>query len=124
MRAHIYVSWLHPFKEQKFVVVGDKKMAVFDDVKKEDKLILLDEHVELGADGEMVPFKDGGTPVPYEWAEPLRSECAHFLECVASRETPRTDGREGLRVLAVLQAAQRSLITQGQPVMMPIGLGE
>ena len=97
---------------------------MFDDVQKEDKLILLDEHVEQGADGEMVPFKDEGTPVPYEWSEPLRAECAHFLDCVQSRETPRTDGREGLRVLAVLQAAQRSLITQGQPVMMPIGLGE
>jgi len=123
VRAHIYVSWLHPFKEQKLVVVGDRKMAVFDDVKKEDKLVLLDEHVELHDSGELLPVKGEGTPVAYEWSEPLRAECAHFLECVATRQTPRTDGQEGLRVLAVLQAAQRSLITQGQPVILPVELG-
>jgi len=123
VRAHIYVSWLHPYKEQRLVVVGDKKMAVFDDVKKQDKLVLLDEHVEMGSNGEMVPFKDDGTPVQYVFSEPLRAECEHFLKCVQGNKTPRTDGREGLRVLAVLQAAQRSLITQGQPVVMPVLIG-
>ena len=106
VRAHIFVSWLHPFKEQKLVVVGSEKMAVFDDTA-ENKLVLFPHKVEwknrvptaVKADGEIVPL-DGG--------EPLREECRHFLDCLETRSAPRSDGAEGLRVLQVLDACQRA----------------
>ena len=111
VRAHIFVSWLHPFKEQKLVVVGDKKMAVFDDVT-EEKLLLYPHKIEwhhripvaAKAEAELVKVK---------MEEPLREECQHFLDCVTKGMTPRTDGREGLRVLQVLEASQESLNQDG-----------
>ena len=119
IRAHIYVSWLHPYKDQRLVVVGSEKMAVFDDVAQEDKLLLHDKSVEW-VNGEAVPRKGLGTPVPVDSGEPLREECQHFLDCVVSRERPYTDARWGLRVLKILNAAQRSLVTQGRPVQLPL----
>jgi len=113
MRSHIFVSWLHPFKEQKLVVVGSKKMASFDDVAKE--LILYDQRVDW-QQGQPIPVKGEGVKVEYPQDEPLRLECEHFLQCMATRETPCTDGTNGLRVLQILHAAQRSLMTNGQPV--------
>jgi len=111
VKAHIFVSWLHPFKEQKLVVVGDQKMAVFDDVSQE-KLLLYPHKIEwlhripVAAKAEAEPVKVG-------MEEPLKAECQHFLECATKRMTPRTDGREGLRVLQVLQASQESLNQYG-----------
>ena len=109
VQAHIFVSWLHPFKEQRLVVVGSAKMAVFDDTA-EHKLILYPHKVEwrnrvptaVKADGEIVDL---------EGSEPLRAECQHFLDCVASRTSPVSNGAEGLRVLRVLDACQRALQT-------------
>lgn len=115
VRAHIHVSWLHPFKEQRLVVVGSKKMASFDDVAKQ--LVLYDQRVELQA-GQPVPIKGRGEEVPFESSEPLRLECEAFLEAITSRRAPLTDGQSGLRVLTVLQAAQRSLVMNGEPVAM------
>jgi predicted dehydrogenase len=117
VRAHIHVSWLHPFKEQRLVVVGSKKMASFDDVTK--KLVLYDQRVEI-KEGQPVPVKGSGDEVEFSADEPLRLECEAFLEAVATRQPPRTDGRSGLRVLQVLQAAQRSLIMNGEPMTLPI----
>lgn len=113
VRCHIFVSWLHPFKEQKLVVVGSQKMASFCDVSKQ--LVLHDQHVDWH-EGQPVPVRGEGTPVDFPADEPLREECAHFLHCVTTRETPRTDGENGLRVLELLHAAQRSLVTNGHPV--------
>ncbi|PWT76730.1 MAG: oxidoreductase [Chloroflexi bacterium] len=108
VRAHIFVSWLHPFKEQKLVIVGDRKMAVFDDMEKKDKLILYPHSIDWK---NQIPVanKAEGHPVEIEANEPLLSECRHFLECVATRVRPRTDGEEGLRVLSVLQRCQEAL---------------
>lgn len=117
VRAHIHVSWLHPFKEQRLVVVGQKKMASFDDVAKE--LLLYDQRVEW-REGQPIPVKGAGDPVPYAADEPLRRECQSFLESIETRCAPLTDGPSGLRVLRVLQAAQRSLVMNGQPVDLPI----
>src|SRR5882724_6016908 len=111
VRAHIFVSWLHPFKEQKLVVVGSEKMAVFDDTV-ENKLVLYPHKVEwknriptaVKADGEVVSLDN---------REPLRAECQHFLDCIESRTAPVSDGREGLRVLRVLDAFQRALQNGG-----------
>lgn len=101
-RAHIYVSWLHPYKEQRLVVIGSKQMVVFEDSKKEDKLILFSKTIKY-KNGVFESGKASGTPVPIESLEPLRQECRHFLECVEKRSQPRTDGAEGNRVLQVLQ---------------------
>jgi len=109
IKAHIFVSWLHPFKEQKLVVVGDKQMAVFDDTAPwEDKLLLYPHSIDWH-DNIPVAHKAEATTINVEQDEPLRAECAHFLECIATRHTPRTDGEEGLRVLKVLNACQESL---------------
>jgi predicted dehydrogenase len=114
-RAHIFVSWLHPFKEQKLVVVGSKKMAVFDDVATTNKLMLFDKSIAL-VEGQFEVKKPEGTPVPFDAGEPLRNEAQHFLNAIATRRAPDTDGAEGLRVLLVLQACQKSLQLSGQPM--------
>jgi UDP-2-acetamido-3-amino-2,3-dideoxy-glucuronate N-acetyltransferase len=111
VRAHIFVSWLHPFKEQRLVVVGSEQMAVFDDTVK-DKLVLYPHRVEW-KDRVPTAVKAEGKAVAIEATEPLKAECQHFLDCVASRRQPLTDGREGLAVLRVLDACQRSLQSAG-----------
>lgn len=109
VNAHIFVSWLHPFKEQKLIVVGDRGMAVFDDGEDwPDKLRLYAHKIEWH-DGHPVPHKDEGQSVVVEPSEPLRDECQHFLDCIAEKKTPLTDGREGLAVLEVLDAAEQSM---------------
>lgn len=115
VRAHIFVSWLHPYKEQRLVVVGSKRMAVFDDVRKDGKLLIYDQGVEF-VDGEPVTRKNEGIAEEIEVAEPLRRECVQFLESIETRERPLTDGESGLRVLRVLDAAERSLAAGGTPV--------
>lgn len=111
IKSHIFVSWLHPYKEQKLVVVGDKAMAVFDDVSKE-KLFLYPHKIE---------WKDGKIPVaqraeyeiiPVEKKEPLKEELKHFIECINLRKKPKTDGEEGLKVLKVLEKAENFLKTE------------
>ncbi|KAF0116756.1 MAG: 2 3 4 5-tetrahydropyridine-2 6-dicarboxylate N-acetyltransferase [Rhodospirillaceae bacterium] len=114
-RAHIFVSWLHPFKEQKLVTVGSQGMAVFDDGQPWESKLLFYPHRIDWIDGLPQPSKADAVPVPVVAEEPLRLECRHFLECIAGRLTPRTDGAEGLRVLKVLDAAERSMAT-GVPV--------
>lgn len=114
-KAHIFVSWLHPFKEQKLTVVGDKKMAVFDDMEADNKLMLYSHSIQW-RDRIPVARKDGGQPVPLAKCEPLRRECEHFLECISMRRSPRTDAREGVRVLQVLEACEQSLHANGQAV--------
>ncbi len=109
IKAHIFVSWLHPFKEQKLVVVGEKQMAVFDDVAPwEDKLLLYPHSIEWN-DNIPVANKAEAVKVEVEQDEPLKAECAHFLDCIEKRKIPRTDGEEGLRVLRVLNRCQESL---------------
>jgi len=108
-KAHVFVSWLHPFKEQKLVVVGDEGMAVFNDGEPWDRKILLYPHKIEWVDGKPNPAKANAVSVPVEEDEPLKLECAHFLECIAEGKTPRTDGREGIRVLRVLETAQKSM---------------
>ena len=116
MQAHIHVSWLHPFKEQKLVVVGDRKMAVFNDTKQwEDKLWLYPHKINWEHN---MPIPDKAEPekVDVPQKEPLRQECMHFLNCIATGKQPITDGIEGLRVLRVLKASQRSMDNKGRVV--------
>jgi len=117
VRAHIHVSWLHPFKEQRLVVIGTRKMASFDDVAKE--LVLYDQRVEI-QEGQPIPIKGEGERVAFSDEEPLCLECQAFLQALTTRRPPLTDGRSGLRVLKVLQGAQRSLVMNGDAVALPI----
>jgi UDP-2-acetamido-3-amino-2,3-dideoxy-glucuronate N-acetyltransferase len=116
-RAHIFVSWLHPFKEQKLVVVGSRKMAVFDDVAKEGKLRIYDKGIEW-RDGRPVIRQTAESTLFFPEMEPLREELLHFQDCVRTRRTPRTDGANGLRVLRVLDACQRSIQAGGKPIRL------
>lgn len=113
VRAHVHVSWLHPFREQRLVVVGDRRMASFDDIGK--KLILYDKRVDF-PEGQPMPHHGEGIEVSFDATEPLELECRAFLRAVEDRVPPLTDGPSGLRVLQVLQAAQRSLVLNGEPV--------
>ena len=117
VRAHIFVSWLHPYKEQRLIVVGSKQMAVFDDVRKDAKLMIYDQGVEI-VNGEPVTRKNEGIAEDLESEEPLRRQCLQFLECIRTRRRPLTDGESGLRVLRVLDAAERSLAEGGKPVSL------
>ncbi len=119
--AHVHVSWLDPHKDRKLTIVGEKKMAVFDDTKSAEKIWIYDKGVETKQDystyGEYLSLRFGDVVIPRIPAtEPLKTECQHFIECVQSRKTPRSDGRDGLRVSKVLDAAQRSLKMGGAPV--------
>jgi UDP-2-acetamido-3-amino-2,3-dideoxy-glucuronate N-acetyltransferase len=115
VRAHIYVNWLNPFKEQKLTVVGSTGMMVFDDTLPWNEKLLLHRQYLTWANGKTpTPSKKPSEPVIVEESEPLRNECLHFLECCRDHRTPRTDGNEGLRVLRVLQMAQRSLDQDGE----------
>ncbi len=117
-RAHIFVSWLHPFKEQRLVVVGDKKMAIFNDIAPfGEKLQLYPQNVEF--DGPMpILQKEDAEFVEHENTEPLREECNHFLDCIQSRNQPLTNAQSGIDVLKVLHACQQSIEQNGAPVSL------
>ncbi|MEX0663485.1 MAG: Gfo/Idh/MocA family oxidoreductase [Acidimicrobiia bacterium] len=111
-RAHVFVSWLHPFKEQKLVAVGEGGMAVFDDREPWESKLLVYPHRVDWREGLPEPVQGDAQAVPVKAAEPLENECRHFIESIADGTMPRTDGREGLRVLRVLAAAEASLDAQ------------
>ena len=114
-RAQVAVSWLQPSKEQKLIVVGAEAMAVFDDTAAWDSKLLIYPHRFAWQDGLAVPAKAAAESVAVPRSEPLREECGHFLDCVRTGATPRTDGREGLRVLRVLDRASTALARSRHP---------
>lgn len=111
IQAHIFVSWLHPYKEQKLVVVGDRGMAVFDDGLSWEEKLKLYPHQVSWVSGMPQPEKADIVNVALEVSEPLKIECQHFIDSIQDKKQPLTDGFEGLRVLQVLDAAQQSLST-------------
>jgi UDP-2-acetamido-3-amino-2,3-dideoxy-glucuronate N-acetyltransferase len=115
--AHIFVSWLHPYKEQRLVVVGERKMAVFDDTQTTGKLRIHDKGIDW-QDGLPVPRRTAETVLDVADTEPLSIECEHFLDCVARRAVPLTDASSALAVLRVLEASQMSMDDGGRPVMV------
>jgi predicted dehydrogenase len=119
--AHIHVSWLDPHKERKLTIVGSKMMAVFDDTESSEKIWLYDKGVETKLDyntyGEYLSLRAGDIVIPrVDSAEPLKLECEHFINCVKNRTQPRSDGRDGLKVLTILSAAQNSMEQGGAPM--------
>jgi len=119
--AHVHVSWLDPHKLRKFTVVGSQKMMVFDDMEASEKIKVYDKGVDRAGQvvsyGDALTVRSGDILIPkISLQEPLRLECLHFVECVRERKRPLTDGLGGLRVVKVLDAAQRSLKSGGRPV--------
>ncbi len=125
--AHVQVSWLDPHKTRKITIVGSRKMAVFDDLEASEKLRIYDKGAQVSTDydtfAEYVGLRFGDILMPYiKVSEPLQLECKHFIECVKTRKRPVSDGYDGLRVVKVLDAAQRSLKANGEPVKIaPLG---
>ena len=118
LKAHVFVSWLHPFKEQTLVVVAEKNMAVFRDTAPWGEKLLLYPHNIQWHDGVPVPDKKEEIRVEVEQSEPLKAECTHFLSCMATRQAPVTDAREGIEVLKILKAGQDSLNTGGKKIFL------
>jgi UDP-2-acetamido-3-amino-2,3-dideoxy-glucuronate N-acetyltransferase len=114
--AHIFVSWINPFKEQKLSIIGEKAMIVFDD-QSENKLILY-KHRAKKVDDRFEALKDEGENIQIPKKEPLKEEAKHFLDCIEERKNPITDGKEGLEVLKILDACQKSINNKGKPIFL------
>ncbi len=109
LQSHIFVSWLHPYKKQELVVVGDKKMAVFDDTKVWEEKLAIYPHELSWYNRVPVANKKEAKFIPIEESEPLKNEILHFIDCINTRKKPKTDVMEGLAVLEILEASQKSL---------------
>jgi predicted dehydrogenase len=123
--ANIHISWLDPLKVRRMTIVGSEKMVVYDDVSADAKITIYDRGVtrKLIGDGDdpaayrtfgefQLLLRAGDVLIPkLEFTEPLQLECQHFVDCIRTGETPRSDGRQGLRVVRALEAAQRSMST-------------
>lgn len=125
--AHVHISWLDPLKVRRMTVVGSEKMVVYDDVSADAKIMLYDKGVtkrlaggsraSLGSyrtfDEFQLLLRAGDVLIPkVEFTEPLKAECQHFVDCIVSGETPRSDGRQGLQVVRALEAADRSIASR------------
>jgi predicted dehydrogenase len=123
LAAHMHLSWLDPHKERRFTVVGSRQMATFDDMDLERKVTVYDKGFDQSATsyGEYIT-RSGGIWTPHiDNVEPLRAECAHFVECVREDRAPISDGASGLRVVRVLEALQRSLDATAREAGAPAG---
>jgi predicted dehydrogenase len=117
LAAHLHLSWLDPHKERRFTVVGEKRMATFDDMEIERKVTIYDKGFDLyvARAGEIRSPMIAGD-------EPLRLECQHFIECVREGQTPRSDGESGLRVVRILAGLQDELdASRRSPAAAPRG---
>ena len=120
--AHVHVSWLDPHKTRKFTLVGSEKMAVFDDMESSEKIRLYDKGATFGTYnkyGDFLNLRFGDIVIPtLEMTEPLVSECTHFIDSVRANRQPLSDGANGVEVVELLYAAQRSLDNAGAPVQV------
>ena len=112
--GHLHLSWLDPHKERKLTIVGTEKMAVFDDMQPTEKIRIYEKSARVSEQyvsyTEAVTLTEGDIYIPrVKMREPLSIECNHFIECVRENKCPLTDGRNGLAVVRVLEAAQKSL---------------
>ncbi len=115
LMAYIHVSWLDPCKVRRTTVVGSKKMAVYNDLASEERIKIYDKGVDApdytDSFGEFqYAYRTGDITIPsFRFVEPLREECQHFLDCIMNHVEPRSSGRDGLQVIKVLEAAERSM---------------
>ncbi len=118
--AHVHVSWLDPCKVRQITIVGSKKMVIYDDVSESEKIRIYDKGLartgQENGFGTWPPrYRYGDVTIPYiSNAEPLKLECSHFLECIREGKKPRSDGWVGLKVVNILEVANRSLLNGGQ----------
>jgi UDP-2-acetamido-3-amino-2,3-dideoxy-glucuronate N-acetyltransferase len=117
LQAHIFVSWLHPFKDHRLVVVGSEGMIVFNDVVDGDEKLLFYKHTAVVEGDIPVVSRAEAEVIPYNREEPLNKECLHFLECIEENKEPRSSAAEGINVLKVLRACE-SAVMSGLPVSM------
>ncbi len=121
--VHIHLSWLDPHKLRKFTIVGDKKMAVFDDMEAGEKIKLYDKGVDFKGEyanfGEALSLRSGDILIPQvDSKEPLSLECEEFVNCVSNRTQPLSDGKVALKVLHVLDSAQKSIEGGGRWIQL------
>ena len=123
--AHIFVSWLNPFKEQRLVVIGSQGMMVFDDTQPVEKKLVRYPNQIKWKNGIPVSEKVEGKAVDLSdiWEEPLKAECRAFLDSIANNTAPLTSGEEGLRVLKILESCQQSLEQKESPSVIPAKAG-
>lgn len=113
--AFVHVSWLDPCKVRRLTVVGSKKMAVYNDLATEGRIKIYDKGVDApdytDSFGEFrYAYRTGDITIPsFRFTEPLREECQHFLDCIVNQAEPRSSGQDGLRVIKILEAAERSM---------------
>jgi predicted dehydrogenase len=123
--ANIHLSWLDPHKMRRITMVGSKKMVVFDDMEASEKLKIYDKGVRspsYDTYGDYLSLRFGDITIPnIKMVEPLRAEAEHFIQCIESRKEPKTGGRDGLKVVSLLVAAQKSLKNGGIPVSLSGG---
>jgi len=123
--AHFHVNWLSPVKVRQIMIGGDRRMVVYDDIEATEKVKVYDRGVQWTDDPNearrerLVAYRSGDMYAPkFDQREALRTECAHFIECIRSGQTPATDGHAGLRTVRLLEAAARSLATGGALVAL------
>jgi predicted dehydrogenase len=110
--AHIHVSWLHPAKVRRVTVIGDRRMAIYDDTNPAEMLKVFNKGADVGVD-PVFSYRHGAITIPHiEWVEPLRLECEDFAHSIRTGEQPRANGRSGLEVVRILAAAQESMLVR------------
>jgi predicted dehydrogenase len=121
LSAHLHLSWLDPHKERRLTVVGSRRMATFDDMELERKLTVYDKGFDedVNTYGEYITRSGDSFSPRIVNREPLRIECEHFVQCVRSGQTPRSDGASGLRVVRVLERLQHSLEASAREADVP-----
>jgi predicted dehydrogenase len=116
--VNLRLSWLDPVKQRRLTIVGNKKMLVYNDIA-ENKVVIYNKGVEIPpysvTEAEFrASYRHGEEVVyPLNWREPLRIECEHFIECIRTGSEPLSSSMDGLRILKVLESAQRSLSNGG-----------
>lgn len=122
--AHFHVNWMAPVKVRRTLIGGDKQMIVYDDIEPSEKIKIYDKGVSLtgGAEGVyqmLVSYRSGDMWAPHlATTEALKTEAAHFIDCISNGTRPQTDGEMGLRVVKILEAADKSMANRGQPVQI------
>jgi len=126
IQSHVHISWLDPCKVRRLTIVGTKKMIVYDDVEMQEKIKIYDKGVKAPSPtdnyGEFqLSYRYGSITIPVvPMQEPLKIECSHFADCILNAQNPRSNGDVGLKVVQILESAQRSLLNGGgqEPVVL------
>jgi len=117
--AHLHLSWLDPCKVRRITIVGSRKMVVYDDIESLEKVKIYDKGVDCPPYTDtfgdfQFAYRYGDITIPnIRFTEPLRLECRHFIECILTHKRPQTDGYDGMKVVEIIEAAQRSLRNSG-----------